>query len=214
MAKTSQADIILPGDPTANLHAAPKQYVDAGLATKEGLDPNRLITGNEIYRRGDISSPAAPSVSQNLRLVYFTARKAQTTTQVRVIGGTTAAGATPTLCEIGLFTVDAAGDGARVAVTANDTSLFATASATYTRSWIASYNMVVGQQYALSWLVVTTGVVPTYTGQSLPVTADVELGVTPRLVGRLTSVTATPASFLGSAVVSSFSRPYGVILPA
>jgi len=210
---TSQGAIVLPGDPAEALHAVPKQYVDAGLAAKEELDPNRLATGEELYRRGDATAINVVSTAQWLRLVYFTARKAQTTTQVRVIGGNNAAGATPTLCEIGLFEINAAGDGTRVAATGNDTSLFATALATYTRSWLASYNMVIGQRYALSWLVVTTAAAPTYSGIALASALDVEAGIAPRITGRLTGQTTTPASFTAASVGASIARPYGVILP-
>jgi len=206
--------LILPGDPLFGLHAASKQYVDAGLATKEELDPNRLTIGEEVYRRGDATAINVASTPQWLRLVYFTARKAQTTTQVRVIGGNNAAGATPTLCELGLFTIDAAGDGTRVAVTGNDTSLFATTLATYTRSWLASYNMVIGQRYALSWLVVTTAAAPTYSGIVLASSLDVETSLASRITGRISGQTTTPASFTAASVGASTSRPYGVILPA
>jgi len=212
MAITSQGAIVLPGDPLFDLHATPKQYVDLGLSTKEPADPNRLVIGEELYRRGDISTGVVASGTQVLRLVYFTARKSFTTTQVRVIGGATAAAATPTLIENGLFTIDVAGDGTRVAVTGNDTSLYSVANSTYTRSWPA-YNMVIGQRYALSWLVVSTVATPTYAGVNLITATNAEIALSPRLVGHITGQTTTPTSFTAASVGTFGARPYGVILP-
>lgn len=182
------------------------------LDSKEGLDPNRLTTGEAVYRRGDVSAANVTSLTQVVRLVYFTARTSFTTTQVKVMSGITAAGATPTRCEIGLFTIDAADDGTRVALTTNDTSLFATASTTYTRSW-GPYNMVARQRYALSWLVVTTAAAPTYAGILLTAAMDVEASLPLRITGRISTQTTTPASFTAASVLATNTRPYGVILP-
>jgi len=209
----SEDRLILPGDPLFDLHATSKQYVDQGLNLKEPADPNRLATGEATYRRGDVVAANVPSLSQFLRLVFFTAQKSFTTTQVRVIGGATAAAATPSLCEIGLFEINAAGAGTRVALIANDTSLFATMNSSYTRSWLASYNVVAGQRYALSWLVVTAVAAPTYSGVLLTVPMDIEAAFPPRVTGRLNNQTATPASITAASVIGSNTRPYGVILP-
>ncbi|CAN5659585.1 hypothetical protein BH24ACT15_BH24ACT15_29850 [soil metagenome] len=199
--------LILPGDPDFDLHAAPKRYVDR-LSW-----PHALAVGEEIYSRDSIAIATVPSTTQNVRLVYFTARKSETTTQVRVRGGNTAAAATPTRCEIALFEINAAGDGTRVAVTANDTSLFATTFTAYTRSWIASYSKIAGQRYALGWLVVTTVAAPTYTGANLAFAADDEFDSSPRFTGKLTGQTTMPSSFTAASVTGSNVRPYGVILP-
>jgi len=198
--------LLLPGDPDFDLHAASKRYVDRRFS-------HSLAIGEGIYPRADIATGTVASTTQVLRLVYFTSQKSFLSTQVRVISGTTAAGATPTLCELGLFTIDAAGDGTRVALIANDTALFATINTTYTRSWIASYDMVIGQRYAMSWLVVTTAAVPTYTGANFATAGDVETGISPRLVGRILTQPTTPASFPAASVVTATTRPYGVILP-
>jgi len=199
--------LILPGDPDFDLHAAPKRYVDR-LSW-----PHALAVGEEIFSRDSIAIATVQSTTQNVRLVYFTARKSETTTQVRVRSGNTAAGATPTRCEVALFEINAAGDGTRVAVIANDTSLFATASTAYTRSWTASYSKVAGQRYALGWLVVTTATPPTYIGSTLGFGADDEFDSSPRYVGRITGQTTMPSSFTAASVTGNNVRPYGVILP-
>jgi len=199
--------LILPGDPLFDLHPASKRYVDWRFG-------NGLEIGEEVYRREDLTSSTVTGINQSMRLVYFTAKKSFPTTQVRVLGGTTAAAATPTLIENGLFEVDAAGDGTRVAVTGNDTSLYATASSTYTRLWLSAlYSMIIGQRYALSWLTVSSFAVPTYTGMNLISVGSTEATFPARIIGTIPGQTATPTSFLAGAVNSIVSRPYGVILP-
>lgn len=198
--------LILPGDPDFDLHPASKQYVDRRFS--HGLD-----TGEEVYSRADLSSSAVTGVSQSMRLVYFTAKKSFTTTQVRVLGGPTVAAATPTLIENGLFEINAAGDGTRVAVTANDTSLYSTASSTYTRLWLAPYFLIIGLRYALSWLTVSSVATPNYTGMNLILAATTEASLPARINGTIAGQTATPTSFLAAAVGTITARPYGVILP-
>jgi len=199
--------LILPGDPDFDLHPASKQYVDRRFS-------HGLVTGEEVYSRADLTSTGVTSVSQSMRLVYFTAKKSFITTQVRVLGGTTAAAATPTLIENGLFEIDGVGNGARVAVTGNDTSLYSTASGTYTRLWLSAlYAMVIGQRYALSWLTVSSFAVPTLTGMVLASAATTEASLPARITGTISNQTATPTSFLATSVAVISARPYGVILP-
>ena len=149
-----------------------------------------------------------------MRLTYFTARKAQTTTRVRVRSGTTAAGATPTLCRVGLYLIDGAGDGTRVASILNDTSLFNLASTGFTRDWSVPYVMIVGQRYALGILVVTTAATPTIVGYTYATSMDEEGAVAPRLTGRLNTQTDLPVSFTDASLSLTINRYYGVILPA
>ena len=203
---TSQGAIVLPGDPDFGLHAAPKRYVDRRF----GHD---LAIGGETFSREDLSSSAVTSFSQSMRLVYFTALKSFTTTQVRVLGGSTAAAATPTLIENGLFEISTAGDGTRIAVTGNDTSLYSVANSAHTRLWLASYNMVIGQRYALSWLVVSAVAMPTYTGIVMAPGAQTEVSLSPRVNGTIGGIPATPTSFTAASVGLIVMRPYGVILP-
>jgi len=209
----NKADVGLSNvDNTTDLAKPVSTAQQTALDLKAPSDPNRLVIGEEVYSRGLLTASAVVSTSGNLRLVYFTALKAQTTTQVRVQGGSTAAAATPTVIENGLYEINAAGDGTRVAVTANDTSLYSVANGRYTRLW-GPYDMVVGQRYALSWLIVSAVATPTYLGYTLASTADLELGLSPRLTGRVSGATTTPVSFTAASVSDTFTRPYGVILP-
>jgi len=174
--------------------------------------PHALVVGEDIFSRERADSNSVGTNSQAVRLTYFTARKSQTSTQVRMLTGGTAAAATPTLCRIGLYTADELGDGTLVASTLNDTSLFAAANTAYTRDWITPYLMVVGQRYALAFLVVTTLTTPTFIGATGATSVDSEHAMAPRLTGRLNSQMDLPASFVTTAFVVNFSRFYGVIL--
>jgi len=192
---------VVSGDPLDALHAAPRQYVDSRLSL--------LTVGEETVPRGLLSVGSSPLGNQTLRLVFFTARKTETT-QVRLISGSTAAGPTPTLARVGLYLIADSGDGTLVASTINDTSLFAATATIYTRSWAASYAKVVGQRYALGVLFVTTAVVPTIGGT--PVLNVAELAVAPRITGSIGSQTDLPSSFVAATPVASVNYFYGVIV--
>jgi len=198
--------LVLPGDPLFDLHAVTKQYADRS-------NGNALAVGEEVYTRERADSSTGVVNTQALRLAYFTARKPQTTTKVRVRSGTTAAGATPTLCRVGLYLIDGAGDGTRVASILNDTSLFNLASTGFTRDWSVPYVMIAGQRYALGILIVTTAATPTLCGYTYATSMDEEGAMTPRLTGRLNTQTDLPVAFADASLATTINRYYGVILP-
>ena len=167
-----------------------------------------LTTGEEVFDRRFGTNSGIGMTSGTLRLSYFTSRRAGSSTQVRVVTGGTAAAATPTLCRIGLYTVDAAGAGTLVASTANDTSLFAATSTVYTRSWSSPYTLIVGQRYALG-LIGTT--VPTMGGVSMSL--GTEPNMSPRLSAAWAGQTDLPASFADASLGTTGSTVYGAILP-
>lgn len=201
---------VLPADPTSALHAATKSYVDAA-----GLGPDGLTAGDETMSRGLVFANNLTTASGSMRITYFTARKTETTTQVRTFSGSTAAGATPTLCRVGLYLVDASDNGTSlVASIASDTALWATGSTAYTRSWSSSYAKIAGQRYALAQLIVTGAATPTWPGPTvLAAGIQTDINATPRLCGTLASQTDLPASFTAAALTSSVNRYYGVVLP-
>jgi hypothetical protein len=169
---------------------------------------NLLDVGQETLSRVTANSSVSIA-SQAMQLAYFTARKSETTTQVRVYSGGTPSN-TLTLGRIGLYLIDSAGAGTLVASTANDTTLLGSASTAYTRSWSVSYSMAAGQRYALGVLSVGT------TGGSLVATASLtaaETAVAPRINGRITGLADLPASYADAGVSTSAGYHYGVILP-
>lgn len=180
--------------------------IDRG--TYDGL----VSSGEETFERLFMSSSGSPtSTSGRLILGYFTARKTETTANVRVISGNVAAAATPTLCRIGLYTEAANGDLALVASTANDTALFASTFTPYVRAWTASYAKVMGQRYALGILVVSGAAMPALYGNGG--VSSSEAAIAPRLCGMVTGQADLPVSVLAASVAANNACPYGVVLP-
>lgn len=191
---------------------SPQVYIGEELETSDVLAVGEGIPSRSAGTT--LAGNGALTGSQNLRLAFFNSRKALTTTQVRVLSGGTAAGATPTLCRIGLYRIETLVGvltGTLVASTANDTALFAAASTTYTKSWSAPFVMSPGQRYALGVLVVTAATAPTLIGRTFLSTDEAALP--PRLSGVLAAQADLPATFLDSALAISGSAPYAALLP-
>lgn len=175
---------------------------------------NLLDIGEETIPRSWCNSNTLASTSQTLRLTYFRARKTETTTQVRVSTGTTAAGATPTLCRIGLYSIDSTTlNGTLVASTSNDTTLFASANTAYTKSWSSPYNKVTGQFYALGLLVVTVAASPSWPGLAVAIGLSSELLLSPRMTGSIAAQSDLPSTFTSVTPTSSVNQYYSAILP-
>lgn len=177
------------------------------------LDPDWLAVGEETMHRRLVIVTSAATGTGNLRLAYFTARKSETVTQVRMWTGGTAAAATPTLCRIGVYSVAANGDLALVAATANDVTLFAAANTAYTRALTASFAKVAGQRYAIGPLIVTAAAAPTVLGNGLWGSTPAELGAAPRLAGVLSSQADLPTTALAASVGDTGNFHYAVLLP-
>ena len=145
-----------------------------------------------------------------MRLVYFTARKSETVSSLRTLSGT-AAGATPTLCRVGLYGVAANGDLTLLASTANTTSLWSAATTRYDTALSASYAVTAGIRYAVGLLCVTGASLPTvYVNNG---GAAAEVGLDPRLCGVVAGLTDLPSSVTAASVGDTAVRPYGVLLP-
>lgn len=200
--------VVLPANAASALHAVTKQQMDVADA-----GPDALAVGEETFPRSWAASNILPSTSGSLRLTFFTARKTETTVSVRVCSGGTAAAATPTLCRIGLWTVDSSDNSVSlVASTANDTALFAGTNTAYTKSWSSSYAKVAGQRYALGVLVVTGAASPTYPGLVMGGGLAAESAIAPRITGTLTGQTDLPSSFTSAGLTTSVNRYYAALL--
>ena len=83
---TMSGPIVLPADPTANLQAATKRYVDAGIAAvPNGIGSNRIINGDmRVNQRGAISGSAT---GYNLDRWNYTATQATKITWSQNTGG-------------------------------------------------------------------------------------------------------------------------------
>lgn len=188
----------------------PQAYVGEDLPFLHDV----LGVGQESCPRG-LASTSVTATSGVVTMAHFTARKNELSTQVRVSTTATAAGATPTLCRIGLFTWDTDAQGVRtgtlVAATANDTTLFAAANTAYTRSWSTPYQMQPGSRYAVGVLVVTGAAAPTLSAQATVSAAEAALA--PRLNSSLTGQSDLPATFTNAAITTLANRLYAVVLP-
>lgn len=125
--------------------------------------PNVLTSpvGESVYDRTTVATGTA-ATTQALRLMGFTAKATQNITRVRVVTGSTAAGATPTLCRIGVYSRDSANLYTLIASTANDTALFSAASTTYTPSFSAAFQKTAGVDYLVGILIVSAAAFPTF----------------------------------------------------
>lgn len=178
-------------------------------AVSAGTDPDALTSGESTLSRRAIVTAGATLTSGLVRLTYFTAKKTETINSVRVGTGTTAAG-TPTLCRIGIYSVDGSGDLTLVASTANDTALWAAGSTTYTKALSAAWSKVAGQRYAVGLLFVGT-TAPTIQGQVLSI-GD-ELGQAPRLCGGRSGQTDLPSSITVGNVSDTTHQCYVAMVP-
>lgn len=185
----------------------------AGVAV-EGNDPRvtwgLLSSGEAVYNRM-LANNTMSMTNQVLRLAFFTARKTETITSLRMFTTATPAGATPTLVRLGVYSVDGAGNLNLVASTVNDTSLFAAASTTYTKALSAFWNKIAGQRYAIAALVVTAATAPTV-GGIIGGSAS-EYGLAPRLCSAITAVSDLPASIVAASLADTIYMPYIAMVP-
>lgn len=172
-------------------------------------DPNAVTSGELVppdrflaYANAGV---ALMSASQRMNLHYFTAQKTEPITQIETATGATAAGATPTLCRVGVFSIAANGDGTLLAAIANDTAMWATIGLEYLRALTTTFNKVAGQRYAVGALCVTAAALPVLVGPTLAVatTSNNGMALAPRIGGAITGQADLPATFLAASVVAS-----------
>lgn len=177
-------------------------------------DPNALTSGEEVFSRLHANGGVVVTQSRAM-LTFFTSRKTETITKVRTITGSTAAAATPTLCRVGIYSVDGSGNGTLVASIANDTTLWATANTAYSSTLSSPLAKVGGQRYALGIICVTGAAAPSFIGAGVDGSPGyrTEMTIAPRIAGFVNSVSDLPASFT-DAGLSIWSLPlYGVLVP-
>lgn len=185
-------------------YSAPAAPAAVGaLAAGEAILPRNLVTSNNVLT----------NVSGYLRLTFFRAQRTELVNQLRVISGTTPAAATPTLCRMGVWSVnETTGVCSLVAGTPNDTTLFAAANTRYTKALAAAMNKIQGVLYAFGLLVVSAATMPTFQGVVLSLNTG-EAALADRLAGYLPGQTDLPASFNVSAITDSVQLFYAVLLP-
>jgi hypothetical protein len=189
---------------TALAVGAPVEVASLGL----------LVTGQETVPRLFVNSNSALA-SGVMRFSHFTARKTESVTQVRVVTGTTPAGATPTLIRFGIYSEAANGDLTLIASTGNDTTLLSVASTRYTKNLSASVGIMAGQKYAMGFLIVTAQTAPQLVSWSNGIAGEAFTlpPSAPRLCSQLSAQSDLPSFVPVASLAQTGASMYGVILP-
>lgn len=175
-----------------------------GIGFTTARDYDRILSNGEANMDRlwgvDDTNQAATGVAY---FTYFTALKTETIAAITMWSGGTPAAATPTTVKMGVYSVAANGDLTRVAVTANDTSLFATANTKYAKALTASFVKAEGTRYATAVLVVSAGACPTFYGRAMAgsTTVDTLLGDEPRRTAQIGSQTDLDTGYLSANLV-------------
>jgi len=168
-------------------------------------------TGEETISRENVAA-SNTLTTQNLVLSYFVARHTGNINSVATASTGTAAGATPTRCQVGIYSVAANGDITLIGSTANTTSLWATINTLYTTALSAPTPIATGSTYAVGLLVVTAATAPTVAGGPTTAPAAVQ-ALAPRMSGVVTGQATLPASVVSASIANTTSNPYARLIP-
>lgn len=193
--------------------------VIAGLQTQLAVFHCNVLdnpVGESIFDRTTVATGTA-ATTQQLRLGGFTAQATQNISRVRVTTGSTAAGATPTLCQIGVWARDSSNNYNQVALTANDPTLFAGASTTYTPSFASAFLKTAGVDYMVGILIVSAAAFPTFMAPNGTVTGSTAYmtdfyGAFPQLCAVLTGQAAAPATFAAGSLSAGGTYAHALLL--
>ncbi len=146
----------------------------------------------------------------NFRLVYFTAAKTESITKISTWAATAAA-ATPTLCRIGIYTIDGSGNLTLVASTTNDTAMWSSNGVEYEKTLDVGFSKVAGTRYAVGSLCVTAASAPALAGMQS--SNPLINAIAPRLAGTVGSQTDLPASVAVGSIGNTAIRPFFWLKP-
>lgn len=167
------------------------------------------LTNGEVTNRRPTSSSVA-LISGTLHLTYFTANRNTPVSTVEMNTGGVAAGATPTLCRLGIYSVGPNGDLALVASTANDTTLFGSTFATAVKQLTAPWAPAPGQRYAFGVLMVSVAALPQFYGDANLPGGGAAKG--PRLTGQVAGLADLPVMVPARSVATSSTALYAAIV--
>lgn len=180
-------------------------FTDVNSTTFSIGAPRGPLTFLSSVPRHAIRDASVTMASQTLRLSYVKAERTFTATKMRVRSGSTAAGATPTLCKLAVFEVAANGDLSRLARTSGDTAMLSATSTAYEYALDASVSVQAGHTYAFAILVVTAATAPTVQGM-VHLTAA-EAGWGERLCGQVSGQTDIISSIPSASVTDATANP-------
>lgn len=183
-------------------------------ATPFGVDRvnSVLSSGEATMPRGEVQSNVTLT-SGTVRLSYFTATKTETVNNIKGYTASTAAGATPTLCRLGLYSVDSSGNLTLVASCANDTTLFAATTTAYTKALSTPYLKVAGQRYAIGAIVVTGAAAPTTPASFFSGPGSEMTTTGPTEAAAFAGQSDLPASIPVGSLGTSSQKLYAVVTP-
>lgn len=124
---------------------------------------------------------------------------------------TTAAAVTPTLCRVGIYTIDGSGNLTLAASIASDTTIWSNNGVEYERALDVSFSKVAGTRYAVGSLCVT--------GQTAPNLAGMQgshpgiNAIAPRLAGTIGSQTDLPSSVAVGTIGNTAIRQFFWLKP-
>lgn len=170
-----------------------------------------LTDGQDTYPRIITSSGGVTLTSGTLRLVFWQATASYTVNDVTACTGGTGAGATPTLCRYGIYTIDGnglpgSGDLTLAASTVNDTALWASIGTDYTKALSSTLAVVAGRWYATGALCVTGATAPVITGLTLNSAPYANLS--PRMTAQRAGQTDLPSAITVANQASATAMPW------
>lgn len=169
---------------------------------------NAITNGEEVLPRLDVIGAETINASGTVHLTYFTARKTESVTKIRMLTDATAATGV-TLARMGVYSVDGAGNLTLLAACASDTTLFNAIYSPFQRNLTAPFAKVKGTRYAVAVIVVGAGM-PNLTGLTC---SGADASLPPRLCGILPGQTDLPANIAAGSVVEDYRLMQATFAP-
>lgn len=171
-----------------------------------------ILNSAASMAREDTVRADVPTATQLLELTYFTAPRSFTCTSVVLFSGATAAGATPSLVRVGIYTEAPTGDLTLVASIPNDTAIYNAANTGYTRALSVALGVVAGRRYAIGNLVVTAAAAPSLNGVIHPAAIVNRNKLAPAIATSLAGQANLPSSIAFGALSGSINRFYAELV--
>lgn len=123
---------------------------------------DRVNVGQYTPPRVLCTSNTTPLVSGQAMFSFFTADKTAPITTITTFTGSVAAGATPTVCRLGVWQVASDDALTPVASTVNDTALWAATFTPYPKVFSSGFTMIAGVRYAAGAICVSGATMPQF----------------------------------------------------
>jgi hypothetical protein len=186
-----------------------KLSADTAVAGSDYFATQAIASGETSVPRLNVGS-TAPLLNQKLQLTYWTAARTETINNIGTISGGTAAGATPTYCAMGCYSVASNGNLTLMGACANDTTLFAATFTEYIRAVTTPFQKIQGQRYAFGILVVSAFTMPTIEGYNGTIG---KAASPPILCQALITQSTLPASITSGSLSGTASMFFGEVTP-